>query len=50
MAMDRAAREAVEKVGSCHGDRELFSTATQRVRGKRDVVVVLLVSKMKVAW
>lgn len=40
----------MEKVGSCHVGRELLSTAKQRVRGKRDVVVVLLVSKMKVAW
>ena len=40
MAMDQQAREAVEKVDSCHDGRELLRIAKQMATEKRYVVVV----------
>ena len=38
MAIDQKAWEAVEKVDSCHDDRELFRVSKQRAGKIRDVV------------
>ena len=38
MAIDQKAWEAVEKVDSCHDDRELFRVCKQRAGKIRDVV------------
>ena len=49
VAMYQKAREAVEKIDSCFGGRELFRIANKEL-GRRKMLLGLINLKMKVGW